>query len=394
MVLGGHNRLFPKSILVCVAVFAVVYVPEARSQSVEPRPTQDKPIVELDLHQFGYEQYRNKHAVWPTFVDFSDTQVLAVVWMTPIDPSRAAKNGIATATPAHLHVLFVNAVTGQKKGLEDFSTPSHRIRFWATRDGKFLTCSGNVLRLFSSDFSIVREKADLRDYSCASPYPREVGLSPSRQTLLLSHLEAKNLANRAILLETDTLGVIDDRVDDSVISDISDHWIVGQCGEPRHICLRGLGQKWEPLNLSFVEQTSYGRSRMRFVNDEMLAVMTANRMKVVTVGAKPVFETELGKGESFGRLATSGSGQRFAVMQNRLRGLRSEPLDMYPFEANERVVVYSIPDRHGIYAVKVKGTSPWQPRQAHVNQFSLSPDGTLLAVVCDNVLSVHQLPTP
>jgi hypothetical protein len=68
-------------------------------------------------------------------------------------------------------------------------------------------------------------------------------------------------------------------------------------------------------------------------------------------------------------------------LRSQARGLTIEELDMYAFPSAERIVVYSIPDRRVIYALKVKGGSPWPPYESHVNQFALSPTGDLLAVV-------------
>jgi hypothetical protein len=380
----------PKLVAACVVALTIACVPEVRSQSAEPPPTGDKPIVEVDLHKFGYERYRNTHAIWPTFLDFIDIQNLALAWMTPDDRTAAAKTGILTPTPAHLHVLLLDAVTGQKKGLQDWPAPSSPIRFFGARDGKFLTCTGNVLRLISSNFSVLQEKGDLHDQGCAAFSSREVGVSPSRQTLALSYPSGKNRGTT--LLRIDKFSVVADWIDQSTINDISDHWLVGRCGETRQVCIRGIDHPWQPFYLPGLSEQVYRSLQLRFVNDETLAVTTGNKMSVVTVGANTVFQAELANNELFGKLATSTGSERFAVMENRLRGLRSEPLDMYPFPANERVVVYSIPDRRAIYSVKVKGTSPWTPWYGHLNQFALSSEGTLLAVVCDEVLRVYRLP--
>jgi hypothetical protein len=115
-------------------------------------------------------------------------------------------------------------------------------------------------------------------------------------------------------------------------------------------------------------------------------------MAVVEVDGKVLFHARLPKKRSFGRPVRSSGGERFAIIENSLRGLTNETLDMYAFPSNDRIVVYSIPDRRAIYAVKVKGTSPGAPWEIHRNRVALSPDGVLLAVVSDRVLRVYRLP--
>jgi hypothetical protein len=120
--------------------------------------------------------------------------------------------------------------------------------------------------------------------------------------------------------------------------------------------------------------------------------MGRNKMSVATVDGTQKFQVELPKNRSFGGVATSIGGERFAVIENRQRGVTSAPLDMYAFPSNDRAVVYSITDRRAIYAVRVRGISPWTPWEDHVNQLAVSADGTLLAVITDGTLRVYQLP--
>jgi hypothetical protein len=128
-----------------------------------------------------------------------------------------------------------------------------------------------------------------------------------------------------------------------------------------------------------------------FVNEDTL-VMGWNKMEVATVDGTQLFRVELPKKQSVEGAVTSIGGERFAVIEDRERGLTSKPLDIDAFPSNDRAVVYSIPEHRAIYSVKVKGTSPWPPWETHVNQLALSPDGTLLAVITDATLAVYRLP--
>ena len=83
------------------------------------------------------------------------------------------------------------------------------------------------------------------------------------------------------------------------------------------------------------------------------------------------------------------------MILDRLRGLRIDTLDMYPFQSEDRVIVYSIPQRGAIFIVKVKGISPWPTlTRSHLvwNRIALSPDGQLLGIVSDEGVRVYALP--
>jgi hypothetical protein len=130
-----------------------------------------------------------------------------------------------------------------------------------------------------------------------------------------------------------------------------------------------------------------------FVNDQTLVIQGGDVMAVTTVEDEMLFQVRSPQKYLFEWPVVSAGGGRFAVIEDRIRGLRSEPLDMYPFQSNDRAVVYSIADRRSIYAVKLEGTSPWTPWDWHENQLALSPDGTHLAVLTDGLLRVYRLPS-
>ncbi|MGC1616740.1 MAG: hypothetical protein WA736_18840, partial [Candidatus Acidiferrum sp.] len=329
----------------------------------------------------------------PKFVDFTSVNQLALSWLTFDDPSVAQDTGPLTARPAHLHVLVLDALTGRKQGLQKWSTPSTPVRFLGVRDGKFLTCTGNVLRLFSPSFEVIREENLPSERACLNPFwSKAWGLSPSRRYLLLSSPLPQGYQNT--LFDIEKFTAVANWPEKLRINDISDHWLVAYCGQQGEVCIRGMDQSWQPFRTNGLDKqmNDFKLKSPLFINDETLVIEAGNEMAVVEVDGKVLFQVGLAKKRSFGEPVRSGGGERFATIENRLRGLTNETLDMYAFPSNDRIVVYSIPDRRAIYAVKVKGASPWAPWEIHRNQVALSPDGVLLAVVSDRVLKVYRLP--
>jgi hypothetical protein len=359
-------------------------VERAPPQDPESALSKDHPLLEVDLRNLGYKTFEGeKHLL--TFVDFTDINRLAVAWLTLDAPAVAKKTGPRTPEPAHLHVFVLDAKTGQKQGSQEWSTPSYPVGFLGVYDGKFLVCTGNVLRLFSASFESIRERHLPNDHDCRS-------ISPNRQLLLLSSY-ASGTSHQNTLLDVGTFAAVTEWTEKERTYDISSHWLLGGCGKPLKICIRGIDQSWRPFQRVGMDQQfeDFRNKSAFFVNDGTIVVEAWHEMAVATVDGALLFRVIL-KHRSFGWTLASGGGERFAVIENRQRGITWPGLDMYAFPSNDRVVVYSVPDRRAIYAVKVKGTSPWSPWESHVNQLALSPDGTLLAVVSDEVLKVYRLP--
>lgn len=125
-----------------------------------------------------------------------------------------------------------------------------------------------------------------------------------------------------------------------------------------------------------------------FVNDSTLSVLSAGKMRVVTLAGTLLFQVDLPNKMLFRGVAISASGDRFALVETKAHG--SVALDM-DYASDDHVVVYSLREQKAIYTRKVHGTSPYtQPWNR--NRFTLSPDGRLLAIFDMGVLNVYQLP--
>jgi hypothetical protein len=385
------HLLNPKSVAVVLVAIALALTGNAHTQNPDPLFSKDKPLFEVDARKFGYERFSGKKAV-PVgiLVDFTDAGHLALAWAMPDTVSTAKNASQQSPRAAHLHVLLLDAKAGSKLGEAQWSIPSPSFGFFGLRDGKFLACTGNVFRLFSAGLEVLREEALLGDNSCPHFRPG-YGISPSRRSLLLSR--AVKGSRQMELRDTQTFAVVSKWTEDSErTTGVSDRRIAGACGQPPSVCLRDLEQPWRQLDVA-LEKTSFAtfnRAPAVFANDDTL-IVEGNLLAVATVQGAVLFTVGLPKGRFVVSAIPSG-GDRFAAIEDRMRGLRSEPLDMYPFQSDDRVVVYSISGRRAIYALKLEGTSPWTPWAIHANDVAISPDGNLLAVVSDGVLKVYGLP--
>jgi hypothetical protein len=173
---------FRKSVTLIVA--GVTLICAVRAQAPETPSLRNRPRFEVDLHKLGYDTSRGTWLL-PKFVDFTDASHLMVAWVALDDPALADKAHPLGASPAHLHAIVIDATTGQKVGGQAWPTPSTPVRFFGGREGKFLTCTGSVLRLFSPNFEILREQNLPNERGCLGQRPGW-GISPSRRCLYSS----------------------------------------------------------------------------------------------------------------------------------------------------------------------------------------------------------------
>lgn len=328
-----------------------------------------------------------------TFLDFTDANNIAFAWLVADDyPKLVKTKDPPVPEPAHLHALILDAATGQEKWRQDWATPYYPTFFQTIRDGKFLVCTENTLRLFSSNFELVREKALPGNITCNSPLGGSV--SPSRRSLLLAS-DYRSQNRTYAILDTETLTAVASW-DDSTpfgVSATSDTWQVGRCDNSGNICVGQMGRSWRPLSSANANAgKNVGYQQANFIGDMIFTTAIGNEMRVTTVEGTVLFQLTLPNRQSFELPTVSANFERFAVIVDHLRGLQSETLDMYPFHSNDRVLVYSVKDGRAIFALKLNGDSPWPFVPQHENQIALSPGGDRIAVFSDSILRVYRLP--
>lgn len=385
-----------------LVALALVYRMGAQSPEPQQVNASDRPLWTINLRQFGYERWLRKNTrQFPVGVDFTDSDHIAVAWTMPDPPKEARKVGPVVPEPAHLNVLIFDAKTGQKRNGAEWPTSAHYFSkplFFGTAEGNLLTCSDNHLRLLSPSLVVLREMQLPNRAGCVNI---NLMYSPSRRTALVSFpLEH---SRQQELLDVETLGVLLSWADERAakakpngIMSIADGWAVGYCGKQSELCLRRTGGDWQPFHLGSSNMQTPANQNMSawFVNENTLfTVAQRNIAALAKLDGAVLFRITAPREYVLQPPVTSSGGSRFAVIEDRFRGLGNEALDMYPFTANDRAFVYSNKDRRSIFSVKLKGTSPWSPWDVHENYLALSPNGSLIALLSDGVLSIYSLPS-
>lgn len=367
--------------LICVALLSALTIsgteaaPQLPNDDVSSSLTQENPLWSVSPLQVGYNEllhnafsFSTSHPYHPRIggdvvrVQFLDPQRLALAWLTP---DHGVKKPVTRPIdlPSHLHLSILDAKTGQQISNYEWACSSSGVNLAYTASGQWLLSSDESVTLFSSSFEKIRGLESVRTR------PGNF-VSPSGRTFLLSISVSPNAWSRQ-LRNSATFEVLDSWDDSRFVEGFfkySDRFILAQTGKPLQLFIREVGKSWNPLSSQVGDSHPETIRTYEFLNNDTLVRLLGHELVVETIGGTELFRQEFPKAGlffySWPKSAISAGGERFAVILDRSRGLRSEPLDMYPFPADDRVMVYSLLQRGAIFSVKVKGQSPWYPNSA------------------------------
>ena len=370
----------------------------AYSQNLDPSVTNDRPVLKVNLHSYGFSP-SSLEARLPIFVDFTDSNHIAIAWQTYDDPSEARRIKFFDTVAMHLHVLVLDAIAGKKEVLQDWPAPARDSRFVAQNDGKFITCIEGTLRLYSSNVELLRTMQTDDPRNCLRQFEGSPGISPARNWMLA--VKCNNRTECAVaLLNSKNLETEFHYVDNRRIADLSDHWFIATDFPSEQIFVRKFDEPWKPFRSPWLDELQNASIQPRnrphpvpfFVGDEILLVENSREMAVLDVHGIVLLQGKMPENRRYGPPARSTAGKRFAIVEQQMRGVSNDFWDVSAFPADERVVVFDLSRREAIFAVRVNGNSPWPLSKSHKNKIALSPKGDLLAILSDNILSVYQIP--
>lgn len=398
----AEPRCRPLLLLLCIGA---CLLPIAKAQTNQPPLSQDLPIWSDKPRQVGYDpsmfrKFRPMVGGDRVRIQFLDDQRLALSWLTP-DKIEGKLIGPLSNVPSHLHLTILDAHTGQQISSHEWSCSSAGVNLAYTASGQWLLSSNQTVTLYSSSFDKAR---DLQNVKTGRLYTL---VSPGGRTFL-SYLANSHGTSSAQLRDSATFEVLDSwndaRFAEAYIA-YSDHFILAQVAKPRtpqQLYLRKIGGDWSPYSVSVHGPKSAKLLSFRFVNDNTIGwfPVPGKELTLETIEGAHLFSSPVPEFglyfASWPTSATATRGERFAVILDRLRGLSIETLDMYPFASEDRVIVYSVPQRGAVFSVRVKGTSPWpafSPSHFVWNRIALSPDGQLLGIASDEGVRVYALPS-
>jgi len=336
---------------------------------------------------------------------------------------RAERNRVR---PWRLHALFVDGVTGQVRNTSEWSIPSGSGSIIPITAGKFVFFTPDHLVLYSSELQTLKDMP-LPPTGLENESGPVVQHSPSGKSILLVYhkddsdhfggyvdrdrydfvwIDSENLEVVRAWRENgwentwhgpeliSTLG--------GYAGSISDREMVR--GLRGAIIIRKLGDPWR---LICYLQPYCGDAQ--FLDDQTLLVylhaaseMTSeNTIGLLGTDGKLQFRQQVGKGSyKLGPAQVSADGRRFAFVTYREEG----ELDIADYHlrsahvALRSIMVYDVPSNHWVYALeankKNRSIKITSNRPFPLPKLALSPDGSLMAILIDDLVEMYRLPAP
>ncbi len=318
---------------------------------------------------------------------FLDNNTIAITFVTREEKAvLSGRDSSDTNLPLRLRVFFLDADVGKIISTQSWPSESRFAGIVVTSDGKFVTQRGTTLTLYSSD---AKERGELslptigEDLWGWAAHPSPTG----KNILFATPNLTKTLATPWIWVDTATLQVVRSWMEmQSGWVGISDHaTAMIACSFPLDHCepnleIRSLATEWKAI----APLERQPQSSPRFLNEDIL-FLSGHPWKLLQTDGKVVF-TESAPFE--GKVAIpSAGGERFVVPFFKSTG-KISVLDIGAHGELTTISVYDAPFRARSYKLGMIG--PKIKDQG--TQLALSPNGSLLAILCDESVYVFQLP--
>jgi hypothetical protein len=360
MIRGKQIVLAVAAILAVTAIADVHALPQ---KSDKPTPTKDRPTSETDLRKFGHAEPTANDADKPgitvrSTVGFSEGNSLIFAWATrDLGIKRDPKGALISRENGHLHAVVIDAATRQEVVSQAWPVPDVWAAWPVISNGKLAACIDKKIELFSARLEKLAEMELPAPDTCASiRYLVGSGYSSSEKSFVMSLGEASS--RRVEALDADTLRV------NSVYEEVV------------QIIATTNNQNRPPAYKEILHP-----------NGDTTLTIEQGGMTAATRSGSVLFRTKLSANRRYGEVS-SGTG-RFAIMEEKMKGIDSSFLDMAKFPSDDEIVVYDISERRSIFALKVSDVFDWPP---HIAAFAIAPDGRRLAVVSGGVLRIYDLP--
>lgn len=322
---------------------------------------------------------------------FQSNNTLLISWVIPDEPlphlPKRKKFSRFPVVPAHLHILLLNAKTGATLREQDLSVPSAPVTLLIGHSGNLIIRAGALVKLYSPDFAILKEvKFPLPTDFLSENSGSNIEISPDGRRIILC--SEGGLSTKTAIFDADDLESLGFLAAGQQACPLQ----LGN-GSFRFVTHTGQSSQFIVQNEGTGLQVAAAPGLVHLLNGNALLVIRGNEMAVRAMDGKLLMTDSLPKRHQFWPVAEARDSARFAVETTRMRGLTIPSLDMYAFPSADQLAVYSLKEKRKIFAIKLKGASPW-PIDWRVpeNECALSPDGSLLAILSNDSVRVYKLP--
>lgn len=318
---------------------------------------------------------------------FTDDNTVVATFVTASSKLQlSTRNGIDKHLPMRLRAVFLDAPTGKITGTSEWPTDSRTSAIVAAHDGMFVTQTGSELSLNS------RTEKDIKKLNLPMKSSWAAYSSPSGEHLLL--IGRRSLGSRVpwIWVDVNELAVLRqwEQVQSGWVSISDDNIAMTTClwvyNCDRAVKVRGLNSAWNIVMSSDQRHRPYPQ----FINDDLLALRDfPDRLTLIKTNGNSVFTEEMdntSEGRGWGRAYVSGNGERFIIPADVIKG-HIAALDVSGHGVLKQILVYDAPFERRSYTLELKSNI-----KENNTLFALSPDGSRLAILNNEIVEVVKLP--
>jgi len=349
------------------------------------------PLWTANLKPFSYASRPNPHYIGGKayisgkFADigvlFATSEEVICYFVTKIDAGQLALRGrLEAPDPFRLQLIAFDGKTGVPKYRKELPARFGSSSVMTNDEGKFVVRTGESLRLYGTDFTLLKER-ELATNGELDKWTLRV--SPTGKTLLLDHY-IPSVSRDEVLSSSSfsTLAVTQDGPLFPIFS-ISDRSVVKPDPQQKGILIRNFGGPWRTLSTANPFSCV---SNPVFINDNQLVNACGRDVVFLTTDGEVVMRDAVDKKEHLEQLVSvTPDGKFVAVSAMQTKG---GLLDYSRIKRSQtRILIYDTTLRKRISSVWV------DPIPQKDYDFALAPDGSTLAVMVDDKLKVYTVQT-
>jgi hypothetical protein len=280
------------------------------------------------------------------------------------------------SAPFSLELVAFDLKTGTLRFRRELPARPRFTTVAVNSDGNLLIRSGDTLRLYSSEFKVLKERPlETKDYD---RWITQVSLSG--RTLLLEHYSPFDTYDE-ILNSASFASLFSFKVDWFPVSSISDKALLKASPDSNQIVTRDFGGPWQEIPLRSLVSCV---SSPVLINDSEVLSACGQQVTLMSRSGQILMKDTIEKKEHLEPLTSvTPNGRLAAVSAQQIKG---GFLDTPMKRNNTRILIYDTELRTQVFSVLVEPI----PRRDY--DFGLAPGGDRLVVMTDGVVKTFAIP--
>jgi hypothetical protein len=347
------------------------------------------PIWTADLEAFSYASRPNPHNIGGKpyidgkFADIgvvfkSSDEVICYFVTQTGNVQLGHRESLEDSGPFNLQLVTLDAKTGNLRLRKELPARPHFTSVAVNNDRNLLVRSGDTLRLYSSDFTVLKER--LLETKELERWVFKV--SPSGNTILLEHYSPSN-TNDEVLKSASFEHLFTFKVQWFPEASISEKTLLKASPDTRQILVRNFDGPWQGISTRDILLCV---ANPVLVDDSTVLNACGQRVTLFTTTGEVLMQDTIDKKEHLEQLVSVTPDGRYAAVS--AMHTKGGFMDYSSVKrSNTRVIIYDTKLRRRVASV------PVEPIPQKDYDFALAPAGDRLVVMIDSTVKAFAIPS-